>query len=227
MKFRRVAFGLAAAVAVAGVAGFAALEVRDNMREQQNCSVVQSQIRAVGEVVKVSEGKRSIAVLGDSYSAGDVLADRKDAWTYDLGRLTNARVSVAGVGMTGYTNGGYCKGQEFRQRVGRLVALKPDVLIIQGGLNDWEASPESVQVAARDLLRMTEGVPNVTLVGPTNAPARANLPAIDAALAKAAEATGRDYISALGWDLDFLPDRLHLTPAGHDAFAKHVAAALG
>lgn len=216
-----------AAVAVAGVAGFAALEVRDNTREQQNCAAIQNHIKAVGELVKVSDGTHHIAVIGDSYSAGDVLADRKDAWTHDLGALTGASVTVAGVGMTGYTNGGYCDGQEFRQRVGKLTALKPDTLIVQGGVNDWEADAESVTVAAREILHMADGVPNVVLVGPTKAPSRENLEAIDAALAKAVEGSGRTYVSALGWDdLEFLPDRLHLTPAGHDTFAKHVAAAL-
>lgn len=226
VKRRRVALVSVAALAVVGVGGLAAREVRNNMVESQGCAVIQGQTRAAGEVVHVSDGQRRIAVLGDSYSAGDGLDDRRDAWTYDFGRLESADVSVAGVGATGYTNGGVCKGQEFRARVGKLLALSPDVLVIQGGLNDSDATPESIESAARELLAATAAVPDVIVVGPTNAPAKSNLQAVDGALARAASSAGRKYVSALGWELEFLPDRLHLTPAGHDKFAEHVARSL-
>jgi acyl-CoA thioesterase-1 len=66
----------------------------------------------------------------------------------------------------------------------------------------------------------------VVIVGPVDAPGRDGEAAVDRALSKAAKASGRQYVSALDWDLEFLPDRAHLTPAGHATFAANVASAL-
>ncbi|MDR7081449.1 lysophospholipase L1-like esterase [Arthrobacter ginsengisoli] len=49
---------------------------------------------------------------------------------------------------------------------------------------------------------------------------------VKAGTERAAKAKGAQYVSALDWDLEFLPDRLHLTPAGHARFASLVAAEL-
>ena len=200
--------------------------VRDNIRDQNNCQAVQRFIQSSGEVIQVSEGAPLVAVLGDSYSAGDVLDDRADGWVYQLGEQAGADVRVAGVGMTGYTNGGYCGGQEFANRVDSLLALDPNTLILQGGVNDWEADPADIQAAAADLLAKTEGVERVVMVGPTDAPQRDNLAGVDRALAATATEHGAQYVSALGWDLEFLPDDLHLTPAGHAEYAANVADAI-
>ena len=65
------------------------------------------------------------------------------------------------------------------------------------------------------------------VVGPPSAPARAwGVPRVDALLAGLAERHGAAYVSMRDLDLPYLPDRLHLTAAGHRAFGDAVAAAL-
>ena len=66
----------------------------------------------------------------------------------------------------------------------------------------------------------------MVVVGPANAPSKRGLEDIDAALRTAATENGRQYVSALGWDLEFVPDNLHLTPAGHAAYAEQAAKAI-
>ncbi len=65
------------------------------------------------------------------------------------------------------------------------------------------------------------------VVGPPSAPARAwGVPRVDSLLAGLAERHGATYVPMRDLDLPYLPDRLHLTPAGHRTFGDAVAAAL-
>ena len=52
------------------------------------------------------------------------------------------------------------------------------------------------------------------------------MPRVDALLAGLAEQHGAAYVAMGDLDLSYLPDRLHLTAAGHRAFGDAVAAAL-
>lgn len=210
---------LLSAVVSLGLIGGATLVahgVLDNITNGQRCDAIKARIAQTGDVVHSEAGTPGTVVLGDSYAAGDWLDDRTQGWAYAVA------ADVAGVGMTGYTNGGYCGDASFSDRLDAVTALHPQTLIIQGGLNDSDASPVNIERAANDLLDGVEGIHTVVLVGPTNAPAKENLVKVDEALAAAAEDHQREYISALGWELEFLPDRLHLAPAGHAAFADLV-----
>ena len=221
-----IALSIAAVVFLSG-AGSVAYGVKNQMDDAKYCAAVTEGIAERGEVVHVSDGAPRVVVLGDSYSASDWLPNRADGWTYRLGAAAGWSVDVAAVGGTGYVNEGYCGDQAFSERLDKVLALSPETLIIQGGLNDSEESPEDIREAAADLLARVGSVPRVILVGPTDAPSLDNLPAVDRALSEAAKGAGREYVSALDWDLEFLPDRLHLTPAGHSLFADNVLAAVG
>ena len=211
---RFVASFIASLVIIAGGTA-AAVQVKDNVTNGQRCDAIQSRITETGEVVQ-GRGAAGVVALGDSYTAGDWLEDRSQGWAYAVA------ADVAGVGMTGYTNGGYCGGDSFSERLSTVTDLHPSTLIIQGGLNDSEASAANIEEAASDLLEDVAGIETVVLVGPTNAPAKSDLEKVDRALAAAAADHQREYVSTLGWDLEFLPDRLHLTPAGHAEFAELV-----
>jgi len=211
--FGRVALGAAAVAALVGGGTFAATEVRDNVSAGQRCEAVKQQL----PIIHVSDA--SVAVLGDSYTAGDGLEDRRQGWAYAVGS------DLAGVGRTGFVNGGYCGNHSYGERLGSVLALNPQTLIIQGGLNDWE-TPEEVADAAADVLRRAGTVPRVVVVGPPDVPGRDGEAAVDQALRAAASMSDAEYVSALDWELEFLPDATHLTVAGHAAFAANVASAL-
>jgi acyl-CoA thioesterase-1 len=65
----------------------------------------------------------------------------------------------------------------------------------------------------------------VVVVGPASAPSRSReVPRIDALLARLSARHGVQYVRMSGETFPYLPDRLHLTPAGQRAFGDLVAA---
>lgn len=213
---RRGLITAAVVVLVLGIgAGCAWYFMRPALAAAQLCDVIKGRIEKDGPVVHVSDANPTTAIIGDSYTAGDGLPDRSKRWAQSVG------TDIDGIGMTGFTNGGYCGHQTFSERIGDVLATRPDTLIVQGGLNDWE-HPEQVQPAAVYLMSQVKDVRRVVIVGPVDAPGREGEEAVDTALARAAKVTGREYISALDWDLPFLPDKTHLTPDGHAEYAQHV-----
>lgn len=224
MGISRKAFGIATAVALVAGGGPAAYAVRKNIMEAQACETVRAQIADTGMIRSVTTGRRNLVILGDSYSVGAGLADRAAAWPSLAGEAEGWAVSVAGVGGTGFVNESPCGGMSFAQRLNVALAANPETLIIAGGINDTDASPDAVKAAADALLQDVADVPTVVVVGPANAPAKENVPAIDAALSEAAATNDREYVSATGWDIEFQTDGLHPTEAGHKTYAKNVAA---
>jgi lysophospholipase L1-like esterase len=215
-----------AAVVLVLAGGSTAYAVRQSVMQAQACGIVQAQIAEIGLVRTVTMGSGSVVVLGDSYSVGSGLTDRTKAWPALVGKAEGWTTQVAGVGGTGFVNEGPCGGQSFGNRLGLAMSQSPETLIIAGGINDSESDPAAVGSAANALLGQVASISSVVLVGPSNAPAKKNIPAIDHALAEAAAANGREYVSALTWDLDYQPDGLHPTEAGHQAYARHIGQAL-
>lgn len=193
----------------------------------ERCDIVSSTIATNGAIRRATEGTRSVAVLGDSYTAGDGLKDKTRNWVHALGTEQGWSVEFDGIGMTGYLNGGYCGEDQFRERLADLVReVKPRLLLVQGGLNDIEFRVEEVETAAYNLLTSIPAGPEVLAIGPVDAPGRDGEQEVDAALSTAAKAAGIEYVSALEWDLEFLADRVHLTESGHARYAANVASAL-
>lgn len=214
-----IAASVAGVMVVGGGAAAGWYYVRPALAAAQSCDVVKDRIAKDGPVIHVSDANPTVAVIGDSYTAGDGLPDRSKGWARSVG------TDLDGIGMTGFTNGGYCGHQTFSERIDNVLATKPDTLIVQGGLNDVE-KPGEVQASAMFLMSQVKDVRRVVIVGPVDAPAREGEEAVDNALRTAAASTGRQYVSALDWDLPFLADKTHLTPDGHAEFAQHVRESL-
>jgi acyl-CoA thioesterase-1 len=179
-------------------------------------------IRAASEerraVVSQQGGPRT-AVIGDSWSQGSDLADPSGSWPSRL----EGHVVVDGFGGSGFTaEASPCQGVAFPLRVDRALATDPDLVVVQGGLNDFDVSASVVREGAEEALRRLEGH-QVVVVGPAPAPRRAPGAArVDALLAEVTAAAGVPYVSTSGWKLEYLPDHLHLTPAGHAEFGAAV-----
>jgi len=175
----------------------------------------------------VTDGNPTVAVLGDSYSSGFALQQPTEAWPTQLGRIEHWRVFVDGVAGTGMTNSGLCD-QPYASRVQQVLSYRAQRVIIEVGLNDT-ASPElAIQQATSAVLARLSAVAQVDVVGPPPVPAKspAYLQRTDTALRTATQQAGRRYVGALGWQLPYLPDGVHLTPVGHRQFAELVALAL-
>jgi len=163
------------------------------------------------------------AVIGDSYSAGLGLGHPGRSWASDL----PGRVHVFGFSGSGFSAGASpCHHVAYDQRAGRALGLDPSLVVVEGGLNDFDQPAADIRAGFRRL--MTEiGDRRVLVVGPPPAPLRGRSAArVDAILRAEAARSGTPYLSLIDRRFDYLRDRLHLTPAGHRRFGALVAARL-
>lgn len=216
---KKLTIAVGAIVAV-GVLVAIAIPVRASILTTQACEVVNQYVADNGAVQTVGDGPTGIAVLGDSYTAGDVLDDRADRWVTRFAEIEDATVTFDGIGSTGFVASGACEGNTFADRIGNLDAA--EIFIIQGGLND--VGLPGVEDAAEALIESAPGA-RVIVIGPIDSDVRAGEDAVDASLRTAAEAQGAEYVSALDWPVE-LVDGLHMTPDGHAEYASLVAEAV-
>lgn len=161
-----------------------------------------------------------ILVIGDSWSAGLGLDRPTDSWPSRL----PGRVRVAGFSGSGFAeHASPCADVAFADRAPRALRGAADLVVVQGGLNDYDQPDADVRAGFERLMRSLRGE-RVVVVGPAAAPSRARRAAhVDLLLTGLTARYGVDYVPTAGLDLPYLPDRLHLTPAGHRAFGDYVA----
>jgi lysophospholipase L1-like esterase len=211
---------LAAALGLVLIAVVGGTLLRNWNRPQEPC-------RAHGSI-PVTSGSPTAVVIGDSYSAGVLLPNPREAWPTILAREEHWKAYVEGVSTTGVTTDGFCPNQNFLHRLPKALAHHPQILIMQTGLNDATSPPGAVRAKTTELLEKASKVPQLVVVGPPPAPATppARLRRVDAELREACRPPRCHYVSALRWQLPYAPDRLHLTAAGHLIFGTEVAEAL-
>ena len=163
----------------------------------------------------------AITVIGDSWTVGLGLGDLGSSWPSRL----PGRVSVAGFSGSGFSkHASRCGERAFATRAD--AARGSRLVVVAGGLNDFDQPSEDIRAGFDDLLQRLQGH-RVVIVGPASAPSRAGSVArVDSLLADLSQQRGVPYISATDVELDYLRDRLHLTAAGHAAFGAYVAAEL-
>jgi acyl-CoA thioesterase-1 len=211
-----------AVVIVALVAALTvALGVRAQSADVPRCERFQADSKARAAADKGS-GER-VVVIGDSWSAGLGLDHATRSWP---SRLPGA-VHVAGFSGSGFSaHASTCAKVAFADRAARAVRGGADLVVVEGGLNDYDQPDAAIRSGFARLVRELRGQ-HVVVVGPATAPARARaVPHVDALLASLADHYDIAYISTTGLDLPYLDDHLHLTPAGHAEFGDHVAARL-
>lgn len=176
-----------------------------------------------------ADGRR-VVVIGDSWSVGLGLDRPAASWPSRLAAELGARVRVAGFSGSGF--GAFsspCGRVSFGDRAARALpgtGSGAELVVVEGGLNDVDASDASIATGFRKVLREA-GERQVLVVGPASAPARAALvPDVDGLLARLSAQHGVAYLSTADLDLPYLDDGLHLTEAGHRAFGDAVAAAI-
>jgi len=171
----------------------------------------------------VSGHGRDVVVIGDSYSVGLGLRDPRTSWPSQL----PGRVQVYGLSGSGFSAGSSpCPGVSYDVREPHALRAGADLVVVEGGLNDYDQPPAAVRAGFRSLARELRGQ-RVLVVGPAPAPSRlAGARQVDALLRQESARAGVGYLSMIDEHLRYLPDRLHLTPAGHAAFGQVVARAV-
>jgi lysophospholipase L1-like esterase len=212
---RKAVAVISAAAVVAAVLGTGGYLYREQRMEAGRCATVAS----LDETTAAAIGSGPpITVLGDSYSEGWGLDDPRASWVSYLGMQVTVHASSG----AGFTRPGLCN----HPALTGLASEDDASTIIQGGINDVDASPEDVTAEAEKAIRSADNP--VLLIGPAPAPnfTAEQIAAVDGALSEAAAAADVTYLSAAAWDdLEYI-DGLHLTADSHRVFGERVAAAL-
>ena len=166
----------------------------------------------------VTGSGRAVTVIGDSWTVGLGLSELRSSWPSVL----PGRVTVAGFSGSGFSrHASHCGNRAFATRA--AAARGADLVVVAGGLNDYDQPAADIRTGYRSLLAGLKGR-TVVVVGPASAPSRAGFVGrVDTTLADLCEEYGVPYVDTRAWALAYLPDRLHLTPAGHATFGQHVA----
>ena len=180
----------------------------------------------------------TIAVIGDSWAAGAGSDSNTTFSSYGTlaARELGVRGVIFGIRGTGFTATS-TGGGVYRERLARVAAAQPDLVVVQGSVNDTRQTPADVIGAASrqvfDDLRAL--LPNSTIValGPMNAPITLaeQTDASSAAIRESARAADVDFIDpdAEGWlplDSTLFSDGLHPNQDGYNLIAARLADAL-
>jgi len=165
-----------------------------------------------------------VVVIGDSWSAGLGLDRPVGSWPSRL----PGRIHVAGFSGTGFSeHASPCGRVSFADRAPAALKGGADLVVVEGGLNDYDRSRAEIKAGFARVMRATASYRTV-VVGPASAPARAaKVPRVDRLLAHLSKKYGVAYVSTADIELTYLDDRLHPTPAGHRLFGDTVAARIG
>ncbi|MBC2931800.1 SGNH/GDSL hydrolase family protein [Nocardioides sp. zg-1228] len=164
-----------------------------------------------------------VLVVGDSWSVGLGLDDPVGSWASRLPGEVHVR-GFSGSGFSARASG--CGRVSFHDRAPTALGVRPQLVVVAGGLNDYDQPARAIDRGFRALMADLRGH-HVVVVGPASAPLRAGaVPRVDEQLARLAALYGVPYVPTGDLDLDYLDDRLHLTAGGHRAFGDAVAARL-
>ncbi|MDL5159174.1 SGNH/GDSL hydrolase family protein [Actinomycetospora termitidis] len=183
-----------------------------------------------------------VAVLGDSYSAGTAEGGLGAAgWTARLAHDRGWRLTDTAIPGTGYLRARPDAGTYAAAQLDAALAVAPDLVVVQGSLNDADLPPAQVAAAATALYRTIRDrapLARLVVVGPAwpDASPSVDVVAVRDALGVAARAAGALWIDPMtdDWFGGPVPDgtvligtdRLHPTDAGHRLMADRVADAL-
>jgi acyl-CoA thioesterase-1 len=169
--------------------------------------------------VVTGEGQR-VLVIGDSWSVGLGQDDLSRSWAARL----PGEVHVRGFSGSGFSAGASgCGRVSFHDRAPTAVGVRPRLVVVEGGLNDYDQPARAIDRGFRNLMADLAGQ-HVVIVGPATAPLRARaVPRVDDRLARLSARYGVPYVRTSDLDLDYLDDRLHLTEDGHAEFGDAVA----
>ena len=215
---RRRAVLLTVAALVCALTATGILATRANA-SLSRCEQFAADSVARGRMVTGS-GER-VVVVGDSWSAGLGLDHPVQSWPSRL----PGRVHVAGFSGSGFSEqASMCGRVSFADRAPAALKGGADLLVVEGGLNDFDRSRAEVKAGFARVMRYAAAYRTV-VVGPAMAPSRAGqVPRIDRLLTHLSAKYAVAYVSTVDLRLPYLPDRLHLTPAGHRIFGDAVAA---
>jgi lysophospholipase L1-like esterase len=179
--------------------------------------------------VTLRSGARAL-FLGDSFTLG-VGGTRPIGFAQRAGWRLGWEVWADGVGGTGYINTG--GKTNFGDRLDADLAIRPDVVVVAGGVNDFGRAPtDAILVEARELFDRIHGAgARLVVLSPwvRGAGATQEYLAFSDRLRDAARAAGGTFVDTRTWLRDpgtLVPDGKHPNDRGHDRIADLLVRAL-
>jgi lysophospholipase L1-like esterase len=176
-------------------------------------------------------GRPVVTYIGDSWTEGvGATAGRGYAW--QTGEQQGWECYVLGVGGSGYVVAGY--GRPYAERIDLAVATAPDVIVVQGSINEAPTPPDVLALTATQTLTRlrAEAGPetDVLVVGASYTPGlpAATVDAINGAIAAAAGTAGLRFVNPAAelWvdpaDPAVWADAVHPNDAGHALIADRM-----
>lgn len=183
----------------------------------------------------------TVLIFGDSWTFGSAASDPALGYAYVVSEFTGWTTVVDGVRGSGYLRSGV-DGPDYGARIAALdPALHPDLIIIQGSINDRflpAADYPAAVNAAWDRLTATYPSARVVILGPAPAvlPTETTVTRIDRVLSALAGQRGWWYISPVREEwitpadyldvIDTGAGRFHPSTAGHRYLAERLAEAV-
>lgn len=243
-KWGKVILAVQVTIAVAGLCVYAYKTVNPPInvanRPEPTYSIGQA---ANVEKLEIPEAAE-VVIIGDSYTLGTGAADRPTGgWAPRVAAAEGWNATIRGIGGTGFTWGGGTDGtdgDQFINRVNELAAdpaIAPDLVIIQGGQNDYRATPDELEAATTETVTAAKAAwPEAEMVvfGPTAPkPLVDSLGRMSRPIGRGAVAAGAFYIDPIteGWITDenspgFDFDKAHVNDAGHEYLASRFEEAI-
>ncbi|HEX5729809.1 SGNH/GDSL hydrolase family protein [Microbacterium sp.] len=182
-----------------------------------------------------------VLIFGDSWTYGSAASLPTLGYAYVIGQRLGWETTVDGVRGSGYLKPGL-DGGAYGERISALdPALDPDLVIVEGSINDRRLAPTGYReavTAAWDALAARYPEASVVILGPAPQvlPVEAATARIDADLATLAAERGWWYVSPIGEDwittenyaavIDTGIGREHPSTNGHAYLATRLAEAL-
>ena len=177
----------------------------------------------------------AVTFVGDSWTDG-MGASGSEGFPELTAERLGWRHTVLGSPGSGYVMPG--RDGAFGTRVDEAVAGSPDVLVVQGSLNDQGADPGQLAAAVPDTLsrfrQAADPETEIVVLGAPDAPGTdaATIDRINSVIAAAADAEGLLFVdvAAENWsdpaDPDIWADSLHPDDAGYQRIADRLAPVL-
>lgn len=223
-------------ILLSGVAGLAlavALAVVILMPPAREATPVPT-ARQLPVATTLSHRTPTIAFLGDSWTEG-VGGTNHQGYAPRTAERLGWHFLNFGVGGSGYTKPGV-DHSVFAERIAAVVASHPDVIVVQGSLNDASSTPTAEASAAYTTLRLLheEADPGTRIIvlGASYNPGTQNatIDWINAAVRSGANRVGLPFVdpALLNWtdprDPTVWSDPWHPNDEGHQHIANHLAA---
>jgi acyl-CoA thioesterase-1 len=181
--------------------------------------------------VAAAEETSRVTVIGDSWAEG-IGATGLHGYAVLAGQQLNWEYTVLGVGGSGYVNDG--PGSTFADRIRQAVDSDPDVIVVEGSVNDRDSKPRALTDAAlrtlTQLRAQADPATEIVVIGAFQTPGYGakTVNTINDALEAAAHHAGVDFVDPVAdhWidahDDLLWADENHPNDVGHQLVADRL-----